>query len=137
MDSRFTKTPGSRGFTLVELSVAIAVAVIGIMALAGVLVSVGHQREQVTARSQVLAQAEALLEEILGVPPEQVKDNYGGMTFPVPGVPGTLPNGRTLSVFVDYTTQPRLLTVTITASFRAAGKDETLSLVSRVYNPRG
>jgi prepilin-type N-terminal cleavage/methylation domain-containing protein len=137
MEYRDGTSSRRRGFSLVELSVAIAVAVIGLAALAGVMVSVSHQREQVAARSQVLAQAEALLEEILGVPPEEVKDNYGGMTFPVPGVAGTLANGRALSVSVDSTTQPKLLTVTIAGSWRVAGKDETLSLESRVYNPRG
>jgi len=130
------RTPRERGLTLVELSVAIGVMVVGVMALAGVMISVSHQREQSSARQRVLGRAQALLEDAMAIPPENVKETYDGVTYAVTGVAGTLTGGGALSVSVDVS-EPRLLTMRVTGGWTAAGRTESLSISTRIYNPKG
>ena len=146
-----------RGLTLVEVTIAMMLTSVGIVSLAGVLLSVQRQHEQASARSQVLQSAANILEEIKGSPLQTVYTNYHGRSYEVAGVSGTgqgglaidvagvpatgqIPatgqGGSVISVSVDPT-NPKLLVVTLNASWIVLGNTETLELQTEIYSLKG
>ena len=121
---------------LVEIMCATVVAVIGLLSVAGVMGLVSHQREQAAARRLVLDRMQNLFEEIKGISPETVLSAYDGRTQSIPGVQGTNTDGSTLSIDIDAT-NPKLLLLTLTGNWTAAGQDTSYALVMKVLNPTG
>ncbi len=124
------------GFTLMEIAISVSILIVGLVSLAGVLVSISHQREELTVRRTVLGRARSIVEEIKGVSPDTVAQAYNGLAYMVEGVTGNGNNGEAITVAVD-TTNPRLIRVTLTASWTAFNKSESLVLESEIYNPNG
>ena len=121
------------GFTLVEVVGAIAFLSVGLIALAGALISTSHQREQSVARSLVMAGAEALLEEIKCTPnPRDIAVKYDDQRYKVKGVAGS-DSGSAIRVSVD-TTNPKLVIIRLNGTWTAAGHRETLELMSQLYS---
>ena len=121
---------------MVEVMGGIGFLSVGLVALAGALISMSHQREQSVARSLVMASAQALLEEIKSATnPRDIALLFNDATYKVNGVTGA-DTGRALRVKVD-TTNPKLLTVRMIGTWRAAGHLETLELVTHVYTYNG
>jgi Tfp pilus assembly protein PilV len=124
------------GFTLVEVVGGIAFLSIGLLALAGTLISTAHQREQSVSRSLVMAGAQALLEEIKCTP--NLRDlalKYDKAKFKVKGVEGAI-SGNVLTVSVDVT-NPNLVTIRLNGSWHVQGREETLELMSQIYSYNG
>jgi Tfp pilus assembly protein PilV len=121
---------------LVEVVGSIAFLSIGLLALAGTLVSTAHQREQSVSRSLVMAGAQALLEEIKCTP--NLRDlalKYDNAKYKVKGVNGA-DSGNVLWVSVDAT-NPNLLTVRLNGRWDVSGHQETLELMSQIYSYSG
>ena len=125
-----------RGYTLVEVMVAITLLVVGIMALAAIIVPLSRQREQVEAKFLVLERARSLLEEISGIAPENIASTYNGKTYIVSHVSGANADGTAIAVSVD-STNPKLVLVTVTGAWTLGGHTETLSLQTASYSPQG
>ena len=124
------------GFTLVEMVGAIGFLSVGLVALAGALISMSHQREQSVARSLVMAGAQALLEEIRNTTDlRNITLTYDKAKYKLKGVNGA-DAGNALHVSVD-TTNPKLITVRLSGSWIAAGHTETMELVSQIYSYGG
>jgi len=126
----------AHGFTLLELMAALSVIIVGLVALSGYLVSASGQREQVTLRHRVLAEAQNILEEIRATDPYAIRATYDGATFPVEGVQGVVAGGRTIAVAVD-SSDPKLLTVTVTGRWRARGAEDSLTSRTQIFNRNG
>jgi Tfp pilus assembly protein PilV len=120
----------------VEVVGAIGFLSVGLVALAGSLISMSHQREQSVARSLVMAGAQALLEEIKSsTNPRDIALTFDKAKYKVNGVSGA-DGGNALRVSVD-TTNPKLITVRLNGTWTAAGHTETLELVSQIYSYGG
>ena len=131
-------SPASRthGMTLVEVVCASVVVVIGLLSVAGVMGLVSQQREQSAAKRLVLGQIQTIFEEMRSVSPEWLSSTYNGRTYTVPGTTGTNADGSAIVASVD-STNPDLLLVTLTGTWHVVGQDETLSMTTRIYNPKG
>lgn len=126
-----------RGFTLVEMTAAIFFLSVGLLGLAGSLVSMSHQREQSEARSLVLAGAQALLEEIKCTPSlRDISVKYNNTTYTVKGVTGGESDGSAIRVTINWT-NPKLVTVRLSGSWFAAGHTEHLELATEIYSYLG
>ena len=127
----------TRGFTPIEVATTITVLVIGFVALAGVMVPISQQSEQVAAKSEVTRQARSVLEQIKGLAPENVASTYNGATYFVQGITGTNNDGSALTVTVD-STNPKLVVVTVTGSWvDPGGTTETVVLRTEIYSSKG
>jgi Tfp pilus assembly protein PilV len=131
-----SKTSKTNGITLIEVVCASVVVVIGLLAVAGVMSLVSQQREQSAAKRLVLGQMQTIFEEMRSLSPEWLSSTYNGRTYTIPGATGTNPDGSAVVASVDAT-NPDLLIVTLTGSWHVAGQDETLSMATRFYNPKG
>jgi hypothetical protein len=130
------KTPrsGEAGFSLMEITATATGMFVALMALAGVIVVVSHQREQLSVEKTVLSRAQSLLEEIKGTAPGVIESGYDGRTYPIEGISGAGANGTVLSVTVD-STDAKLLAVSVIADWIAAGAAERLTLRTDIYDP--
>jgi Tfp pilus assembly protein PilV len=124
------------GFTFIELTAAILILSVGLLSLAGVIISVKHQREQSTARGTVLHAAETVIEEMKGSPnPEALRRTYDGRTYGLAGIQGAFPDGSVLRVQVDAA-DPKLVQVTLGGAWIVLGHVETLDLFTQVYSEK-
>jgi len=131
------KSSREGGFTFLEMAAAVFILTIGLLALAGVLVSINHQREQAATKSLMLEAAQSLLEEIKSnADPSETYRAYHGTTYRVNGVTGNNPDGSALSVSVDAA-DPKLVLVNVNGSWLAAGKPQGLILQTQIYSPQG
>jgi Tfp pilus assembly protein PilV len=126
------KTAGLEGFTIVELVCAMSILVIGLLTVAGVMVSMSRQQEHAASRRLVLAEAQSLLERMKGVAPKSIAAAYHGKGFLVHGVTGTQPAGNVITASIDDS-NPNFLNITLTADWNAGGQDYTLILENEVY----
>ena len=126
----------NRGLTLIEISVATSVLVVGLISLGGVMVSLSHQRDQVEVKHLVLGRAKSLLEEIKGTAPESIVLTYDGKTYSVNGVAGASLDGTALTVSVD-STNPMLIAVSIRGAWMVGGASEDLELYTEIFSPTG
>ena len=124
------------GVSLVEMTAAIAIVVVGLTALAGVLLPIQRQRAQATARFQVLGQAQTLSAEIRGAPPQSIAATYDDTRSLVPGITGAQDDGSVLDIQVD-SADPRLLVVTIRGTWIVNGAVEQHVIRTEVFNPEG
>lgn len=124
------------GFTLLELMAATTLLVVAIMAIGAIVVPITRQREQVAAKSRVLAVAQGLLEEMKGVAPETIYTTYNNTTHDVADVEGTYTSNRAVLVTVDKT-NPTLIVVTVSGSWNIDNHTETLELVTEIYSSAG
>ena len=124
------------GFTLIEMLIAMVVVAVGLIALAGVLIPVNHQRDQAALRLDVQSRAQGLMEEIKTTSPAAIANTYDVTTYPVLGVSGANPNGTVLTVDVD-TTDPRLLVIQITGRWQVKNHVETLVLRTEIFDSSG
>jgi type II secretory pathway pseudopilin PulG len=128
------KTVAQEAFTLLELAAASAVMFMAVVSLAGVIIAVSHQREQIAVKSRVLAGAQNLLEEIKGVAPDVIETGYNGRKYPIQDVTGASSDGTVLAVSVDAT-DANLLVVTVAGDWVATGNRENLRLQTEIYKP--
>jgi Tfp pilus assembly protein PilV len=130
------KAARETGFTMVEVVGSIFFLSVGLLALAGALITTSHGREQSVSRSLVMAGAQALLEEIKCTPnPRDIAIKYDGAKFKVKNVNG-YHSGNAISVSVD-STNPNLVTVTVSGAWTTKGHQETLELRSQIYSYSG
>ena len=132
----YCKAERHEGFTLFEVAVSISILLIGLTSLAGVFITIRHQRQEQATRRVVLQAATDILEEIKGVAPEWIATGYNGMKVSLEGVYGTGTNSTALSVTVD-SSNPALLIVTVTGGWTSNGRDHSLDLQSEIFNPKG
>ena len=115
---------------------ALVLLVVGLVSLAGLIVSISRQREMASARRLVLGRGISLLEEIKGAPPETLVVTYHGATRTVAGVMGSNVDLSALTVNVDAS-NPNLLVVVVTGSWVISGATDTMALRTEIYNPSG
>lgn len=121
------------GFGLVDVMAALTITVLGLVAVAAVLLSTSHQQDQEGARILALMRAEALMEEVKGSNPATLAATYDGMFVPVQGVIGSQVTQQVITVDVDDT-DPTLLVVSVFASWLSRGAVETLTLRTDIFN---
>ena len=124
------------GFTLVEVTVSIAIMLIGLASLAIVFGKISQQNRELRLRRLLVSTTRSLVEEIKGTPAATITGTYDGRTYPVEGVSGTGPGGAVISVAVDSSI-PKLLGVTITSGWTLDGVDSSLSLETWVFHVEG
>ena len=122
------------GFTLLELVGSLAALLVAIMGLAGVLVSVQRQREQMDARDAVVRSVSSLLEEVRSTSPDAIVATFDGNTRFVYGIEGSFDAGAVIRVTVD-STDPDLLQLAIDAAWAAGGSASTFDIETVVYLP--
>ncbi len=122
------------GFTLLELVGSLAALLVAIMGLAGVLVSVQRQREQMDARDAVVRSVSSLLEEVRSTSPDAIVATFDGNTRFVYGIEGSFDAGAVIRVTVD-STDPDLLQLAIDAAWAAGGSASTFDIETVVYVP--
>ncbi len=130
------KIDRARGFTLLETAVAGVLIVTALGTVAGLLLATSGTRRQAAVRSDVLRAAVAVLEQVKLTDPSLVQANHDGTTHHVTGVDGTNGDGSALTVDVDAT-EPRLVGVTVTASWYRGDSVETLDLRTEIYSGDG
>jgi type II secretory pathway pseudopilin PulG len=121
--------------TLVEIALAIAVLVVALLAIGGVMVTVSHGRESISARRQVLRRLESLIEEVKGTAPDAVEAGYANTTHTLgTSILGLTSSASPILVKVDAT-DPLLLAVDCTATYSIRGVAESMTLSTQIYNP--
>ena len=116
--------------------VATALWLVSMMALAGIVVPLSQQREQVESRYLVLAQARSIAEEIKSVAPETITQQYHANTYTVTGVSGANQDGTVITVTVDAT-NPQFVAITISGAWYVGTHTETLEIQTEIYSPNG
>lgn len=125
----------SRGFTLVELAVAVAVAAIALTATAGAVTSGARLARTTTETRAAMRSAESLMERIRATPYAQVTPNFHDRTFPMAGVGGGDSTGvcRVTVTPLDTTsTRWTALQVVVTAQWTGSTGDTQQSFVTFV-----
>jgi prepilin-type N-terminal cleavage/methylation domain-containing protein len=125
----------SRGFTLVELAVAVAVAGIALTATAGAVTSGARLSRTSTETRAAVRSAESLMERIRATPYAQVVANFHDRTFPMSGVGGGDSSGvcRVLVTPLDTTsTRWTALQVVVTAQWRGTTGDTQQQFITFV-----
>lgn len=161
---RYLEEKRGGGFTLVEVTVAMIVMVVGLVSLAGLIVSISHHREAAAAKRLMLGRAARILEEIKGTTPDVIWTAYdkkkfrygsnvsssggssydaetGAYTIDQGFYDGSLSSGNpselaTIIVSVDRT-NPKLLVVTLNGTWTVSGLAHTLVLQTEIYHPSG
>lgn len=124
------------GYSLLEVMCGAAVLIIGLVSMAGVMVSVSHQRDQAQERRMVLASMQDLLEDIKGTAPDAVAGGFHQQSFEVTGLYWCSSNGTSISVNVN-STNPNLLVVTLTTQWGAGSQSGPLNAYMEIHNPTG
>lgn len=133
---RAMRRGNDRGFTLLELMISASMVAVGLLALAGMMVPVSHQREQAVATREVLESMQTMLEQVKGTAPEALAATYHGDSLSLDGVTGCSGQGNAVTLSVD-STNPKLLRVTATAAWAMKGQSYTLTVTRSIYNPKG
>jgi type II secretory pathway pseudopilin PulG len=115
-----------RGMTLVELSVGMTMGIVGVGAVAGVLLSAQRQHDEVSVRSDVLQAAVSLLEEVKGSSPNTLVKDYDGKQYTLGDDTGSLEESNSSTSTATASTTASS-TASIKASTTASVSDEGTS----------
>ena len=130
------KNPASGGFTIVELLIAMTLAVVGLVALSGVLVTTSQAREAAAQRYLVLEATENIMEEIRAADPATILAGYNTKTFDMAGIDGTNTDGTVIKVDI-VAADPNYLQVTVIGSWQIGSSTHSLQLYTEIMDPEG
>ncbi len=126
----------NEGFSLIEIHIAMTILAVALVGMGTLVVSSSRQTEVDESRQRVLQAAQNLIEEIRTVDTETILSTYDGQTYNVEDVTGTAGPTEVLSVAVTAI-EPKLLQVSITATWSVAGTPLTYTLDTQIYNAKG
>lgn len=133
MHSKAPSRRGQRGFTLVEVLVALSILGVALLFELGIQLQSSRVRQGLEAEAELLARAQAAVESIRGgAHPLRSGPVDSIVAWPIPGDPG----GVALRLVVEATEVPGLCSLTVRG--RAdddLGRWHTLTLETRVWQP--
>lgn len=125
--------PAESGLSIVELLAAATLAALGLLSLAGVMVTTSQMREQAVIQRAGLTAAQSMVEQIRGVDPSTVVAAYDGQTSTV--YCSGLETCDTMTVQTEVATAPGgLLSISVNTSWSGGGESGSLDFATQVYN---
>jgi type II secretory pathway pseudopilin PulG len=125
----------SRGFTLVELTVIVAVSSVALVATAGAVTNGARLAQTASETRAALRSSQSLMERIRGTSYANIASTYNGQSFTMTSLGGGASNGVcTVAVTSVDTTSARWTTlqVAVTSTWTGAGGPQTQKMTTYV-----